>query len=100
PPSSFLLRPVLHQQRRSLPRGRWRAPVTRSIEMLLPSSLIDTATRQTGLEDFGASSWREGFDRLLAAFNNDAALNELGEQHIARMLVDKLANRLRIEDWH
>jgi len=68
--------------------------------MLLPTSLIEAATLQTGLDDFGAASWREGFDRLLAAFNNDAALNEIGERHIAAMLVDKLANRLQIEDWH
>ena len=68
--------------------------------MLHPAALVEQAIRQTGLDDFGAPSWREGFDRLVTSFNREAALNDFGETQVSALLVDKLANRLRIEDWH
>ena len=68
--------------------------------MLSPTALIETAIGRSGLQDFGGSSWREGLERVVAAFNDEAALNAAGEAQVSAVLIDKLANRLQIEDWH
>lgn len=68
--------------------------------MLHAAALIDQAMARTGLHEFGAPSWREGLDRVVASFNEDAALNAFGAEQVSALLVDKLANRLQIEDWH
>lgn len=68
--------------------------------MLDPVTIIETAQQRTGLQDFGAPTWREAFDRLVSAFGQDAALNAFGEEQVSALLTDKLANRLKIEDWH
>ena len=48
--------------------------------MLDAGALVDTATAQTGLTEFGAPGWREGLDRLIDSLNGEAGLTALGEQ--------------------
>ena len=64
--------------------------------MLAADELVDAARRETGLSDFGATGWREGYDRLIGALNTEAALSEGGEQIMGLRLGMLLANRLRI----
>jgi hypothetical protein len=61
--------------------------------------LVDAACAHTGLSDFGADTWREGFNVLLRSINDDAALSALGEEVLADRLTGILRNRLEIEDW-
>lgn len=68
--------------------------------MLVPSDLVAAAQQLTGLTAVETASWREGLDRVVSAFNDDAALNAFGEDRVSALLIGKLVNRLRIDDWH
>jgi hypothetical protein len=61
--------------------------------------LVATAHDATGLDDYGATSWREGLERLVDALRSEARLHDLGEQIAAGELVDYLSNRLGIIEW-
>ncbi|MDR7156498.1 hypothetical protein J2W40_003342 [Sphingobium xenophagum] len=56
--------------------------------------------QQAGLQTELAPDVRANLDRIVSAFNQDAALNATGEAHVLAMLTDKLLNRLHIDDWH
>jgi Sulfotransferase family len=62
--------------------------------------LVTRAKTETGLDDFGGDSWREGLEVLLNSAVTEANLNALGEQMFYGSLVRPLVNRLRIEDWY
>jgi hypothetical protein len=64
------------------------------------AALLDRARQQTGLDDFGADSFREGLNILVAALDAEAHLNDLGRVAMDMQLVDLLANRLQVEDWY
>ncbi|MGZ8752065.1 MAG: sulfotransferase family protein [Acidimicrobiia bacterium] len=66
--------------------------------------LVETAAAATGLDDFsdedsGDDDWREGLSRLVGALDEEARLNELGEQIAAGEIVTLLANRLQLIAW-
>jgi len=62
--------------------------------------LVEQAVDATGLSDFGGDTWRDGLERLTAALDAEAALNELGEQIAAGEAVMYLSNRLQVHDLH
>ena len=62
--------------------------------------LITEAKAQTGLEDFGGDSWREGLEVLIRSAADEAAFNDMGEQCFYRTVVRALTNRLKVEDWY
>ena len=64
-----------------------------------PSVLVDAARAQTGLEDFGGDSYREGLECLVASLRDEAQLSELGEAAIANLITNALVNRLRVTAW-
>lgn len=66
--------------------------------MLDAEQLIAAARDETGLDDFGGISWREGLDRLVASLNEEADLTAGGEQILSLRFGMLLANRLRIVD--
>jgi hypothetical protein len=66
--------------------------------MLDAAQLVASAVTQTGLDDFGDGSYREGLDRLVDAIGHEAQLTPLGEEILGVRLRMLLANRLRIED--
>ena len=61
--------------------------------------LVSQATAVTGLDDFGEPTWREGLDRLVAALDDEARLNDLGVEIVTGEILAYLANRLRIVEW-
>lgn len=67
--------------------------------MLQSIAIVEAAKDQTKLPEPEGIYWREGLDRLVTAFNENASLNSFGEEHVKALLVDKLVNRLQIEDW-
>lgn len=62
--------------------------------------LVHLATTQTGLDDFGGDTWREGLEVLVRSALTEATFNEFGEQAFYGSIVRSLATRLRVEDWH
>lgn len=64
------------------------------------STLIDVARSQTGLDDFGGDSFREGLERLVAALNTEARLNATGEHALRDRLLLHLRQRLMVENWY
>jgi hypothetical protein len=73
-------------------------------DVLDADRLIDMASAATGLDDFGpddsrGDDWREGLDRLVAALDEEARLNELGVQIAAGEIVSLLSNRLELIGW-
>ena len=62
--------------------------------------LIAAATAETGLDDFGADSFRDGLEILVRALRTEARLNEVGEVALPYQVVRLLSQRLQIEDWY
>jgi hypothetical protein len=62
--------------------------------------LLQAAQDRTGLDDFGAPTFRDGLDRLVDGLNTEARLNDLGKVIAPEGLVSHLANRLQVVDWH
>ena len=62
--------------------------------------VVGAAVAQTGLEDFGDDSFREGLEVLLASLRDEARLNARGEGYIYARIVAALSQRLQVEDWY
>ncbi len=68
--------------------------------LVTAQELVDAAVAQTGLEDFGGDTFREGLGQLTFALRNEARLNEVGEAVIYPRLLGHLVTRLQVEDWY
>src|SRR5690349_2555132 len=66
--------------------------------LLDADSLMAAAVEQTGLDDFGPSSFREGLDVYCESIG-EAQLNDLGTMVVPGNVVAALTNRLRVVDW-
>lgn len=64
-----------------------------------PDELEVEARRQTGLEDLGDDSHREGLVVLAGSLDAEADLTDLGREALRGTIVAALANRLRVVDW-
>jgi Sulfotransferase family len=64
------------------------------------SELLEVAAGDTGLDDFGDDSFREGFDRLVTSLRNEALLNAIGEYAIRDRILALLKQRLHVEAWY
>jgi hypothetical protein len=62
--------------------------------------LLEAARAQTGLDDFGDESFREGLERLTRSLRTEAKLSSLGELALPHLLTNLLSQRLQIEDWY
>jgi hypothetical protein len=74
------------------------APIARWMLSLDPDDLLAAASTRTGLSDYGEDSFREPLAVLLEAFERDAGLSALGRISARALVLQLLANRLRIED--
>lgn len=68
--------------------------------MATVGEVLDAATAQTGLTDFGDDAFREGLEILLASLRDEARLNARGEAFLHQRIVGHLAQRLQVEDWY
>ncbi len=66
---------------------------------LNPESLIKTACRKTGLDDFGHESFRPALYKLTESLQQEAQLSTLGRIVAHTQLLEALQNRLGIIDW-
>jgi hypothetical protein len=62
--------------------------------------VVGRAVAQTGLDDFGDDSFREGLEVLLASLGDEARLNARGEGYLYPRIVTALSQRLQVEDWY
>ena len=62
--------------------------------------LMAAAERQTGLDDFGPDSFREGLEILVRSLGDEARLNAAGEAVLYPRIIGHLNQRLQVEDWH
>jgi hypothetical protein len=65
-----------------------------------PESLVASTERTTGLSDFGDDAWREPFEVLCNAMEEQADLNLMGRIRTRSELLQLLEGRLQIEDWY
>ena len=59
-----------------------------------------SAVAETGLDDFGDDSFREGLEILVRALDEEARLNAVGEGFLYPRIVGHLSQRLQVEDWY
>ena len=62
--------------------------------------LLDRATAETGLDDFGDASFREGLEILTRSLRDEARLNARGEAYVYPRIIGHLGQRLQVEDWY
>ncbi len=65
---------------------------------LNPDAFIAAAIAQTGFDDFGSDSFREGLDIYCASAQDQAQLNDIGAMAVPGGITSALANRLRVVD--
>jgi hypothetical protein len=63
-------------------------------------SLLDTAMRNTGLDDFGPDDWREPFQIYIRALEEEAQLNLMGRLRTRSDILILLEAKLQIEDTY
>ena len=63
-------------------------------------SLLGAAREETGLADFGDTTFRAGLDVLASALQAEAHLNDVGRFALGGLIGGYLRERLRIEDWY
>jgi len=69
------------------------------MDTVVVDEILDEAREQTGLEDFGPASFREGLEVLCGSLASEAGLHEVGTVVLRTTIVNSLANRLRVVDW-
>jgi hypothetical protein len=62
--------------------------------------LIGKARAETGLEDFGGDTWREGLEVLVRSAEEESTFNDFGEAFFYDAVLRPLVNRLKIEGWY
>lgn len=72
---------------------------TEAVPQLAADELIAAACEQTGLDDFGSDSFREGLDVYCASASEEAKLNAFGVEAVRGNVCGALVNRLRVVDW-
>lgn len=58
------------------------------------------AREQTGLNEFGERSYRQGLEILLSSAAEEAGFHQQGRNAFEAQVVGLLANRLQVEDWY
>lgn len=64
-----------------------------------PEAMIAAACSQTGFDDFGGDSFREGLEIFCESAGREAQLNQFGEMAVPGAVIGALSNRLKIIDW-
>jgi hypothetical protein len=62
--------------------------------------LLTAARQQTGLDDLGGDTWREGLEVLVGSALAESTFNDFGEAAFRGSIERALATRLRVEDWY
>ncbi len=68
--------------------------------MITPDELLDRARQRAGGSDFGPDGWQPGFEHLVAAVHEDVGDDADAVARIEEIVLNRLVNRLRIEEWY
>lgn len=79
--------------------GRALAALGLRVPSLDAEGLLAAASRATGLDDFGADTFRAGLRELLRGLEGEAQLTTLGRGMARAHVVGALATRLQLVDW-
>ena len=63
-------------------------------------ALVEQARADTGLEDFGEDTWREGLTVLVRSADTEGRFNDDGRVAFDAEIVRTLRNRLLVEHWY
>lgn len=66
---------------------------------LTADHVIGAARDQTGVDDFGSATFRDGLDRLCSAIEDEAQPSDVGAAVLEGTIVAALGARLRVTDW-
>jgi len=66
---------------------------------LSPDSLLRTASKQSGLSDYGSDSFRPGLSKLMDSIENDGRLTLFGRYFAQRQMLELLSHRLQLVDY-
>ena len=61
--------------------------------------VIEELTAETGLDDFGDPTYRDGLDALVAALTDEARLSDVGQAVAVGQITSMLKTRLLVEQW-
>lgn len=75
--------------------ARWMGLRPRLLDV---DAMVESAKRETGLDDFGPAPFKDALRVLADSCNREANLNLVGEVALRNQFVRLLANRLRIEE--
>jgi hypothetical protein len=62
--------------------------------------LLGRAAQRSGLSDFGPDGWQDGLQHVVAAVPEDIGDDPDAVARIEEIVVTRLVNRLRIEEWY
>ena len=65
-----------------------------------PDELLAHASAETGLADFGADGWQEGFESLVGAIAVDLGDDPDAVALVEAIVVNRLVRRLQVENWY
>jgi hypothetical protein len=66
---------------------------------LRPSSVVRSATKMAGSDDFGGDSFREPLEVFLRSCEDEADLTTFGRILVSKMLASALSNRIALHRW-
>ncbi len=70
-----------------------------NLPSLTPASVVSSAVRSAGSDDFGSESFREPLEVFLDACATEADLTTFGRILVSKMLSQALANRIALHRW-
>src|SRR5262249_23673127 len=65
-----------------------------------PDDLVARARERADLSDFGADGWQDGLAHLVASVTSDVGHDADAVATLEAMIVSRLVNRLRVEQWY
>ena len=78
-------------------QSKLAAPIADAMQLEL-DALMEQASRETGLTDFGELDWQERLEIILTGLREDGPLTAIGKLSSIAQLVGFLKNRLLLED--
>src|SRR5206468_6225194 len=81
--------------------GRAVARAAPIVDLILDvDRVLEDVADDTGLDDYGDPSFRDGLDILVESSSREAQLNDIGKATLDGQVRGSLRNRLRVIDWH
>jgi hypothetical protein len=78
----------------------WRTSYSLGAKVAINKDIIiQSARKETGLEDLGTDFWDEPLEKLIYSINNEAELHPIGRFITKKRLINLISTRLQAEWW-